>query len=116
MKAIIGRSDPTVNHGIIRRAAIAVVWDLLSEEGVGEYVNGAGAYITEWQVRKLFLGDTVVVDVVGKVVVSCLGGVLRFRRLRLDSKVEGSYLSGFCCLSKVLFEFAMSKCEAIRGS
>ena len=54
MKAIIGRSDPTVNHGIIRRAAIAVVWDLLSEEGVGEYVNGAGAYTTEWQVRKLF--------------------------------------------------------------
>ena len=54
MKAIIGRSDPTVNHGIIRQAAIAVVWDLLSEEGVGEYVNGAGAYTTEWQVRKLF--------------------------------------------------------------
>ena len=50
------------------------------------------------------------------VVVCCLGGVLRFRRLRLDSNVEGSYLSGFCCLSKVLFEFAMSKCEAIRGS
>ena len=108
MKAIIGRSDPTVNHGIIRRAAIAVVWDLLSEEDVGEYVNGAGAYTTEWQVRKLFLGDIMLVDVVGKMVVSCLGGVLFFRRLRLDSKVEGSCLSGFCCLSKVI-EFAMSK-------
>ena len=84
-----------INHGMIRQAAIAVVSGLLSVEGGGEYVDGAGAYTIEWQVRKLFLGEALLVDLVRgvwmetcciemSVVVCCLGGVLRFRRLRLD--------------------------------
>ena len=56
-----------INHGMIRQAAIAVVSGLLSVEGGGEYVDGAGAYTTEWQVKKLFLGDTLLMNLMWEV-------------------------------------------------